>query len=648
MKRLSFLIVVLNIFLSVSYTLQAEIRMPLIFSDHMVLQREKPIKVWGWADHNELVKVQFNDKLYETKTDKTGRWELYLEALPLGGPYNMQVKGESNELNFNDILMGDVWVCSGQSNMEFLMKNANTAKEDIPRAINSNIRLFYVERRTSYIPLDNFSKGQWLSCAPEVIKDFSAVAYYFGKFVQEETNVPIGLIDCSWGGTEIRTWTSWDTMSKDRVYKKYVNKNQKQIEKIRAKEKIEYERALKNDKGVIEKWYETEVSTDLGWDVINVPDFFEKELPSFDGVVWYQKSIDIPGEMLTGDAVLNLGAIDDKDITFVNGKEVGTNDVFLQNRNYAISANILREGKNIITIKVTDGRGDGGFSGKAEDIYLRIGENKINLSGKWLYRPSLCVYDLDYRDTSFPPNIFASLLFNGMVNPIIQYAIKGAIWYQGEDNVGEAYGYRTLFSTMINDWRKQWGYTFPFYWVQLANFMASSQIPEESAWAELREAQHLTLSLPETGEAVIIDAGDANDVHPTDKKTVGYRLALNALDKTYKKQIVSSGPMYQSMKIESGKIVLSFSNLGSGLLAKGSDKYSYLKGFAIAGENKKFVWAKAYISGDKVVVFHQDIQSPVAVRYAWGNNPEDVNLYNREGLPTSPFRTDDWTLITQR
>ena len=649
MKKWIACFMLLNACVVTDVTLWAKVTMPFIFSDHMVIQRDKPINVWGWAGKREHVKVTFNGKEYETKADAKGNWSVEMEALPAGGgTYEMQVKGEENELKFSDILMGDVWLCSGQSNMEFRMEESPQAKEDVAKASNPNIRLFFVERKMSYAPLDNYTAGTWKNCSPETVAKFTAVGYYFGKYVQEEIGVPIGLIDCAWGGTDIQTWTSWGVMSKDEKYARYAGKSKKQIDRMREQEKENYFESIKNDRGIKEKWYRKDMTGEEGWKAAQVPGALEKTYPALDGVVWYQRTVDIP-EGMTGEATLNLGAIDDRDITYVNGQQVGAADIFYQGRSYQIPAGVLKPGKNRITVKVTDTGGDGGFLGAPKDLFISIGNNRIELSGEWICCSTVNLLDLNYREMPFEtPNDFASLLFNSMVNPITRYAIKGAIWYQGENNAGEAYKYRTMFTDMITDWRHQWGYEFPFYWVQLANYMDPATAPEESAWAELREAQHLALSLPQTGEAVIIDRGEAKDIHPKDKKTVGYRLALNAFAKTYGRNIEYSGPVYQSMGRQGDRIILNFTHTGSGLQAKGEDRYGYLKGFTIAGEDGKFVTAKAYISGDRVVVFSESVAAPVAVRYAWANNPDDANLYNREGLPASPFRTDDWALITQR
>ena len=472
-------VIYLFLCLCILYPAMAIVTLPSTISDNMVLQRDLPVKLWGKADIDEAVSVTLNGYTVKTKAGKDGIWRVQLKAMPYGGPYEMTIKGK-NTITLRNILIGDLWICSGQSNMEWHVSNSNNAATEINNAHYPNIRLLTVYKRMSNEPVLEANTPGWVVCSPQTIGTFSAVSYYFGRELHKQLDIPIGLINTSWGGTNVETWTSIPMMRTQSEY------------------------AEKLDK----------LST--------------LEMPAIIG-----------------------------------------------------------------------------------------------------------------------PNDYPALLYNAMLAPLTQFPIKGAIWYQGESNAGEAYKYRTLFPNMITDWRNAWGQgDFPFYFVQLANYMATSAQPEESAWAELREAQHLTLKLPNTGEAVIIDIGEAGDIHPRNKQDVGYRLALNALAKTYGKELIYSGPEYQSMKIDGNKIILTFTHTANGLIAKG--KYGYLAGFSIAGEDRKFVWAKAYIEGNTVVVSNDQVSRPVAVRYAWANNPDDANLYNSEGLPTSPFRTDEWTISTQK
>ncbi len=620
----------------------ANVSLPEIFTSNMVLQRDKPVKIWGWADKGESVTVTFNGQHVKAKTDAEGSWMITLKPMNYGGPFQMIVSGK-NKIAFENILLGDVWICSGQSNMEFSLKNTKNAAKEISASNYPSIRLFTVKKATAFKPLKDVT-GSWTECNPETAADFSAVAYFFGRKLSKDLDIPIGLIHTSWGGTNIQAWTSWDVMGKVEKYKG-ADLDKKEKENSLMKERQEqFAASLKNDKGDAEQWYRPGTAEE-GWKKIRQPQLWESsEIGNVDGNIWFKKEFEVPDELAGKDGVLNLGPIDDNEVTYLNGVKVGATNNYSADRVYKVSAAQLKKGKNTIVIKITDTGGGGGIYGKEDQLYIEIDGKKIPLAGTWQYKPSAITSDFGIQDAG--PNGFPSQLYNAMVAPIINYSIKGAIWYQGESNAGEAYNYRTLFPNMINDWRKKWNDSFPFLWVQLANFMAPDSLPAQSDWAELREAQSMTLSLPATGQAVITDIGEANDIHPKNKQDVGYRLALVAEKVAYGKDIVYSGPQYQSMKKEDNKIVLSFSNIGGGLKIK--DKYGYVKGFAVAGEDQKFVWAKAFIEGDKVVVYNDEIKNPLAVRYAWGNNPDDANLYNQEGLPASSFRTDDWKGITQK
>lgn len=624
--------------------LHAKIILPRIFTSHMVLQRDREINVWGWGGKNEKVTVTFNGQRVSTKADRNGNWIVRLKAMPYGGPFEMKINGRSNSILFTDVLIGDVWICSGQSNMEWILKNTRDAATEIAAAEFPGIRLFTVQKATAYTPQKDLEGGEWLRCTPKTAGDFSAVAYYFGKKLNTDLNIPIGLINSSWGGTNVQTWISWDRMS---LEPGYTDVDLRKLEQDMATVKVQREKfnaSLADDVGMREKWFNPASNLE-GWKEIQLPQLWEStEIGDADGVVWFKKDLEIsasPG----GDLVsLHLGPIDDKDETYVNGERIGGTDGWNEDRVYQVPARLLKPGKNTIVIKVTDTGGGGGIYGKEDQLYITINGQRISLTGEWQYKKAVVTTDFNIRDGG--PNSFPSQLFNAMIRPITQYGMKGGIWYQGESNTGEAFKYRTLFADMIKDWRSYWGYEFPFLWVQLANFMQPADQPQQSAWAELREAQSMTLKLPNTGQAVIIDIGEANDIHPRNKKDVGLRLALNAEKIVYNKNIVYSGPVYQSMEKENGRIILHFTNTGSGLMAK--DKYGYLKGFSIAGANQQFVWAKAYIENDKVVVSSDIIKEPVAVRYAWADNPDDANLYNKEGLPGSPFRTDSWKGITEK
>jgi sialate O-acetylesterase len=619
----------------------ANITLPYFFSSNMVLQRDKALKIWGTAAKNETITVSFNKQRVQAKANAKGDWSVTLQAMPWGGPFDMTVAGKKETKIFTNILIGDVWVCSGQSNMEWPLSDVSNTTTEVPASSFPNIRLFTVEKDVAMTPKSNVKEASWLVCGPETAKNFSAVGYFFGKQLNKDINIPIGLINTSWGGTNVQTWTSWDVMKERPEYKNAdVNAYAASLNGVEQK-KAQFNTALQTDKGITEKWYNNNV---IGWKPIMQPASYENsEIGNADGIVWFKKEFDVNVLPPNAHIVVSLGPVDDIDSTYLNGQLIGTGRVWNQDRLYTIPTGILKKGKNMLVIKVVDGGGGGGLTGQAGQLYIEVEGVKIPLAGQWQYKPSVLTSDFGLRELG--PNAFPSQLYNAMIAPLIQFAIKGAIWYQGESNADEAAKYKTMFPAMIKNWRNKWGYDFPFIWVQLANFMAAADEPGESAWAELRDAQHSTLSLPQTGEAVIIDIGEAKDIHPRNKKDVGYRLALAAEKIAYNKDIVHSGPVYKNMQVQGDKIIISFDHIGNGLVAK--DKYAYLRGFTIAGEDKKFVWAQAHIVGNTIVIHNAFIKKPVAVRYAWANNPDNANLYNADGLPASPFRTDNWPMITE-
>ncbi len=635
----------LSLFLSVVVLCQATVQLPKFFSDNMVLQREMPIRIWGKANKGESVSVTFNGNTVSTKADKKGDWQVELPAEKAGGPYEMKIEGKNSTVLLKNILMGDVWICSGQSNMEWILANTIDADKEIQNSTNPNIRLLTVPKTVDIEEQPDIKESQWVECTPKNSPDFSAVGYYFGKNLQQELGVPIGLIHSSWGGTDIQPWTSWEGAAQINQYAPYKGKSITQAIGFTNKDIVNSLAQQNNDIGLRQKWYAQNTSQ-KDWKNYPAPKMWDGELQNIDGVVWFRKEVVLPESAAGRTATLHLGQIDDNDISYVNGTQVGSTMGWNVVRSYSIPANTLKAGKNSIAIRITDVSGNGGLHSADNDVYLEVNGTKYPLAGEWSYKKA---FTSDMKGFCNPsPNMFASVLYNGMIHPLVGYGIKGAIWYQGENNANAAYEYRSMFKNMIQDWRKQWGYEFPFYWVQLASFMPVKENPSESAWAELREAQNMALELPYTGQAVITDIGDAADIHPRNKKDVGYRLAQNALRTTYGKNILGWGPVYKSMKTDGNKIILTFDNVGKGLATADKNRYGYINGFTIAGADKKFEWAKAYIDGNNnIVVFSEKIQNPVAVRYGWSDNPYDDNLVNSDGLLASPFRTDDWKGITQ-
>jgi sialate O-acetylesterase len=622
------------------------VRLPRLISDGMVLQRGDSAKIWGWADADEKVTISFKGKTYSNTTGTDGKWAVMLSELKAGGPYEMQING-SNRITLKDILIGEVWVCSGQSNMDLPMSRVEDRYADvIENSYNPAIRRFFVSRRYDFnTPQEDLESGTWEPANSRTVLRFTATGYFFAKALYEKYKVPIGLIHASVGGSPAEAWLSEDALKEFPSY----------LETAKKFKDSDYLNGIANhDKAVSDAWYSLLQKKDKGlpdgqkpwfdpaydvsdWAVMNVPGYWaDGPLGNVNGVVWFRKEIDVPASMTGEPARLLLGRVVDSDRAYVNGKFVGSVSYQYPPRKYDLPENLLKAGKNIIVVRIVNNTGRGGFLLDKPYQLLAAGHT-IDLKGPWQYKLAAIMDPL-------PPKTFIEWqplgLYNGMIAPLLNYTIKGVIWYQGESNTGRPREYRKMFPALIADWRRQWNQgDFPFLYVQLANYMQAKDQPSESNWAELRDAQLKTLSVPNTAMAVTIDIGEWNDVHPLDKEDVGKRLALGAQKVAYgDDKVVYSGPIYQSMKIEGNKIALTFTHVGSRLIAKGGGELKY---FAIAGADKKFVWAKAKIEGDKVIVWNDDITNPVAVRYAWADNPEGANLYNKEGLPASPFRTDE-------
>jgi len=499
-----------SLLLFIALPVAADVELPALISDNMVLQGGTQVPIWGMAEPGERVSITMGERQASATADKEGWWMVKLEPLESGGPFELTVAG-NNTITLHNVLVGEVWVCSGQSNMQWSVGRAANPEGEIAEANYPNVRLFSVKRTVSYQPQQDV-KGNWLECSPETVKNFSAVGYYFGRYLHKELKTPVGLIHSSWGGTPAEAWTSRTVLEDEPEFKP-----------------------------ILDRWDQVDA---------NYPQAKEK----------YEQEL----------------------------------------------AQWKQDAENA----------------KKED-------KPAPRKPRGPTRPN-------------HPHRAAGL-YNGMIAPLVYYGIKGIIWYQGESNAGRAYQYRKLFPAMIQNWRRDWEQgDFPFLFVQLANFRKRQPHPSESAWAELREAQSMALALPKTAMAVAIDIGEANDIHPKNKQDVGYRLGLGAHAIAYGADKIYSGPIYESMKVDDDKIRLSFKHVGGGLIAQNGEQ---LKGFAIAGAERKFVWAEAKIDGNTVVVWSEQVQNPVAVRYAWADNP-DCNFYNKANLPASPFRTDDWPGVT--
>ncbi len=648
----------------------SNLKLASLIGDNMLLQQKTDAKIWGSAKpgHKITATASWN-AVGKSIAGQDGKWSLNLATPEAGGPYTITVSANDTTIIIKNVLIGEVWFCSGQSNMEMplagwppadtIMHSAGT----IESASIPDIRLFNVQKNISGEPDDECS-GSWTVSSPVSVQQFSATAYFFGKKLYDELHVPVGLIESAWGGTPSESWTSAGALEKAGEF----------VPEIKAiKESVpvmaEYQSWLNTLKQVhikpagVDQWKDlnfddenipSDEFNDINWPVMALPTEFEKVIGDFDGVVWFRKKVEIPENMKGKDLMLSLGPVDDMDRTYFNGRLVGSNEVsgFWQtDRNYEIPLSLIKNGENTISVRVLDTQGGGGIYGSPGKMKLSLRRDTsvfIPLKGDWKYQPVAELrgdkfYLIDFSKNEFqtrkrPLNLgpgTPSVLFNGMVNPVLPYRIKGAIWYQGEANVGRAGQYAKIFPAMIQDWRRGWGIKdFPFYFVQIAPYVYSGGDSTESAF--LREAQESALKLPKTGMAVTLDIATVMNIHPPYKKEVGERLALLALNNDYGIKQPFEGPVYKSMSIVSGVVKLQFDNVGEGLIAKNGK----LKEFEIAGKDGHFVKADAKIVKNEVLVSSPLVSQPVSVRYCWRNGCE-ASLFNKEGFPAWQFRTSD-------
>ncbi len=615
-----------------------------MFGDNMVLQRGKPIRFWGWAKAGESIEAELAGRTAAAKADAEGRWQLEIEAPAPGGPYTVKISSAQQSITLREVLVGDVWLCGGQSNMELGLSRVKNGAEEIKSANHPDIRLFKVQSQSAYSPAATI-QGAWKICSPQTAGEnggFSAVAYFFGRKLQEELHMPIGLIQDCIGGTPAESWTSAGALHPLKDF----DVNLAEIERLRAKGGQQYGNYIAHwydefDLGQKDNAWFASGHDDRDWKTVTIPGgFHELGVPETPAVVYFRKTVVLPDPLPAGGAKIFLGSIERMDTTQINGHWVGASAWVENPRVYNIGDGILKPGTNVITVRVFKTKPDGGFKSKAAELKLVLGDQtEIGLAGEWKGRISVDARSPHPLPTGFEnwPTMPA-VLYNGMIAPIAPLAISGAIWYQGEANAGRAAQYRKLLPAMIADWRKAFGQgDFPFYIVSLAAFMQHKDSPGEDGWAELREAQDYTArTVPNSGLALAIDVGDANDIHPKDKKTVGERLALLALANHYGKQIPSAGPQFVSVEKNSGGLKLKFRNADGGLVVKGEK----LEEFSIAGKDQVWHWAEAKIDGTSVLVSSKEVPEPTAARYAWQANPR-ATLFNAAGLPAVPFRTDE-------
>ncbi len=606
-----------------SQPVMAKVRLPKLVSDKMVLQRDTDLKIWGWADAGEKVTVRLQGNYYETEADKNGNWEVTLPPQQAGGPYLLEV----NEIVIRDVLVGDVWLCSGQSNQETPIHRLTEMFPEINVSNNHMIRHYKVPTQDIKETLAEEIAGNavWHSGVASEVMNWTALAYFYAQEAYAKTKVPQGMLVSSLGGSAIESWVSQEHLKEfPRL--------------VLDKEALELMNQASKDQGE-GKWNQLNWD-DSDWKTMQMPGTWRENGVNVRGTVWLRKDFEIPEAMEGRHARLAMGTLVHNDAVFVNGVYVGSTGYEYPPRRYQIPAGVLRKGKNTIAVRLNAPAGNGEFI--KDKPYKIIGDAaEIDLTGTWKYKVGLDLAEVSkYAERLKNRQSVGSGLYNGMIYPIRHYRVKGAIWYQGESNAGRSHEYGALMSALITNWRELWQKPeLPFLLVQLPNFMEKHEKPTDSGWARIREVQLNTFkTTPNTALAVTYDVGEWNDIHPLNKKAVAQRLFLGARKVVYGEKVTHSGPVYKDMKIEGDKIVIFFTETGRGLMAKGGT----LKHFAIAGEDKQFVWAEAAIRGNKVVVSSKSVKNPVAVRYAWSDNPDEANLCNKEGLLASPFRTDNW------
>lgn len=621
--------------------ISGKIKLSRLFSDQMVLQRNQPIRIWGWGTPGVKLSLSLNNRKVSSFVSSNGKWKVQLPAMKAGGPYELVMSTKQDTIQLKDIWVGDVWLCSGQSNMEWLVANSDNAESEIAMATDPMIRHFKIPPSFSKTPVDTLVGGIWEVNNPNNTGNFSAVGYFFAKNLRAHHDVPIGLLNSTWGGSRIETWLAPKEYGPnpeekiDEALSLYEGKFQKTIENL----KQTFPGLGEKERGLVEGhpiWAASNLKSE-DWKIIEAPGKWENQgFEGFDGVAWYRKEIRLTQSEANSATTISLSKIDDSDITYINGQEIGTTSVWDTDRVYEIPKGVLKVGKNQIAIRVEDTGAGGGIHGEPKDMFIQTAKKRIPLDGEWKFKLDV-ITDAVYQ--FYPWDNVPCMLNNQMIHPIKKFPIAGVIWYQGESNAGtpeEAIAYKDQFQTMIQNWREDWGIgDFPFLYVQLANWLEVPEAPKESNWAILRQSQTAALQMKNTGQAITIDIGDAKDIHPRNKQDVGKRLSLAARKMVYGEDIIYSSPMYKSHTIEDSKFIIEFDYVGKGLMTV--DSSEVVKGFAIAGKDKKFVWAEAMLQDGKVIVQNRAVLDPVYLRYAWADNPGQLNLVNSEGLPTTPF-----------
>jgi len=628
----------------------AQVKLARLFSDHVVLQRQKPIPIWGWAKAGEKVTVSLAGQTQIAKAAGDGKWTVRFTPLEAGGPHVLTAVAKSGKTSASDVLIGEVWLCSGQSNIEWPVSAANNFEKEKLNADFPQIRHFRVDHVVSLTPEKDLTGGEWKVASAETVGGFSAIGFFFAREIYQKLNVPIGILHSSWGGSQIEGWISREGMLGNEELKGYAETMPKTWEEA----DIVMDRKLRKQLFKDEKFTPSEEdekkyvagNADLGnWQSAADPlgQWDWKGLMGFRGDGYMAKTIEITPEMAARSTTISLGENDSKTDIYINGTLIKSETV-KGIRKVEIPANTWKSGSNQLVVKsgkmVSASWFGPGMTGKPADLYVEYGSQKVSIATDWKLMPSFA----GKHEYAHLMNNVGTTIYNAMIVPLIPFAIRGTLWYQGESNAGRSFQYRKTFPLLINDWRKLWNDDFSFYWVQLSSYGSSQSSNQGSGWAELREAQNMALSLPKTGMAVTTDIGNPKDIHPTNKQDVGHRLAVNALKLDYGQNVVFSSPLYEKMNVAGNKAVVSSKYADDGLVVK--DKYGYIKGFEIAGDDKVFHYAKAALLGNQIEVSNPLVTKPVSVRYNWTDAPEDGNLFNKEGFPLSPFRTDSWPGIT--
>ena len=636
-------------------SLQAEVTLPFVFTDHMILQQKSTLHVEGTATPAATVVFQttWTRKTLTATADAAGRWSMDIVTPKAGGPYRMTFS-DGTPTVIDDVLVGEVWLASGQSNMEMPLAGWGRVlnyEQEIADAQYPSIRLFKAVKTTSVVPQDAVActLDGWQPCSPQTVPEFSALGYFYARQLWQTLKVPVGIIDATWGGTPAESWTSAQTLANVDGFQEKIASLQAlgfDVERIKAAHQqaldawqLQVDRADKGSAYYGAGWQSPSLD-DSGWRTMTLPQYFDAtELPGFDGVVYYRRSFPLPASWVGREVQLDFGPIDDEDITWWNGHLVHHGYGYNSDRHYTVPAEWVTGDSIQLTIRVQDGGGEGGIGGRPEQMAARCGDETLPLAGTWRYAVGCDARLMPKAPMGPDDSHFPSVLFNAMIHPFLSFPVQGIIWYQGCENVSRAAQYEPLFQALIHDWRQQFRRPdLPFYFVQLANYLERHDVQPDSQWAVLREAQSRALVLPNTGMVTNIDLGEAYDIHPKNKQAVARRLAAIALRHTYGRKVECCAPAYESYKVNGNSIQIYLTKPEGSTPIADADN---LPGFIIAGPDRRFHVADASVRDGVITVSSADVAMPIAVRYGWADNP-DCRLYTRGGFPVAPFRTDNW------